>query len=95
MDLTSPSCTLRRKPDLVRSEFGDEIVLLDLDGAAYYSFDEISAHIWDLLEEGRSFPALIDALLAEFEVERAECEADVLALLQQLTDRGLVLVDGG
>jgi hypothetical protein len=46
--------------------------------------------IWGLLAEGICFDKLIDQLMAQFDVERALCEADTLELLEQMLDKNII-----
>jgi hypothetical protein len=51
--------------------------------------------VWRLLTVPRPVNELVDAVLAEFEVDRERCERDVVALLQEMAERGLVEVRNG
>lgn len=85
---------LRRKPGVMDSVFGDERVLFDLDGEAYYAFDDITARVWELLEPGATLDELVAALVAEYEVSPEVCRADLRELVGRLRARGLVVADG-
>jgi hypothetical protein len=76
----------------VSSDLGGEAAILDLEAGVYYGLDEVGARIWELIQEPRSAREVRDALLAEYDVEPERCERDVLALLQELADAGLVEV---
>ena len=47
---------------------------------------------WSLIQEPRSVASLRDALVEEYDVDPTRCEADVLALLAELEETGLVAV---
>ena len=79
-------------------------VSCDLDGAAailhtetgiYYSLDGVGVRIWELLQAPRQVSELRDRVVAEYAVEPARCEADLLALLADLTAHDLVHVTDG
>lgn len=76
----------------VSSDLGGEAAILDLEAGVYYGLDEVGARIWELIQERRSAREVRDALRAEYDVEPERCERDVLALLQELADAGLVEV---
>jgi hypothetical protein len=84
--LAVPSHVLSRKA-------AGETVLLNLDSEEYYGLDGVGDRLWGLLEGGTTFGHVIAALLDDYEVERAVLEADVSALLADLADSGLVLID--
>ena len=50
--------------------------------------DELSVEILRLLDGARGVDAVVDALAAKFDAPRAEIAADVVALLQDLADKG-------
>ena len=68
----------------------DEAVLLDLASEHYFGLDEVGTRIWTLLSEQKAAGQIVDELLQEFEVERADLEGDVHELLSQLLDAGLI-----
>jgi hypothetical protein len=76
--------------DVLFQEVGGETVLLDLDSEQYFGLDAVGTRIWQLLGEGAGAEAVVEALLEEFEVERATLAADVSTLLDQLAEAGLI-----
>ena len=58
------------------------------------SLNESGAILWHALEQGGDREALADALLAEYEVERAVALADVDEFLSKLKEAGIVVPDG-
>ncbi len=87
MKLTDPIVV---SPDAVARELGGETMLLDLASGACFGLDEIGGRIWQVLEDGHSPAAACDAILAAYEVEREVVERDVLTLLGQLIEQGLI-----
>jgi hypothetical protein len=71
-------------------ELGGEIVILDLASGNYFGLDEVGARIWKLIGEGKTLGETLDILLAEYEVERPQLEADLLGLVERLEAQGLV-----
>ena len=82
--------TITISKDVLSQEVAGETVLLDLASESYFGLDEVGTRIWQLLQEGAGREQLIDTLLVEYEVERAELERDVGKLLDGLADAGLV-----
>jgi len=79
-----PETTIVRSPDQVSGDLDGKIVLLSIENGEYYNMNEVGSRIWALLEQPTTVAALIDQLLTEFEVERATCETEALAFLEQL-----------
>jgi hypothetical protein len=78
--------------DQVSCPLGEESAILNLKNSVYYGLDPVGARIWTLLQEPRSIGELRDVLIAEYEVEPAQCERDLLALLEKMRSEGLVEV---
>lgn len=76
----------------VSSDLGGEVAILDLGAGIYYGLDEVGARIWELIQEPRAVKEVQEVILEEYDVEPADGRRDVLALLQELADKGLVEV---
>ena len=77
-------------PDLLSSNLGGEEVLLSLDTGVYYGLNEVGAQIWSLLREPQTPVDICDHLEPEYDVDRATLERDVLQLLEEMEEEGLV-----
>jgi hypothetical protein len=69
-----------------------EIAILDLNAEMYYGLGSVGARIWELIQTPIRVDDLRDAIAGEYEVDLATCEADLLALLEQLAARSLIEV---
>jgi hypothetical protein len=74
----------------VSANLSDEIVILNLTSGIYYGLDPLGAKIWDMVQQPSSVPAILEAVLAEYDVAADRCETDILALLEQLQEAGLI-----
>ncbi len=72
------------------SNTSGSIVILSLKDGMYYELKEVAARVWDLIQQPCSLQAVLDMLLEEYEVEAGRCEADLIALAEDLSKRGLV-----
>ena len=81
--------------DQVSCDLEGEAAVLNLKTGVYYGLDDVGASVWRMLNEPRRVDELVDALLGEYEVDREECERDVIALLGELAVRGLVEINDG
>ena len=81
--------------DVLTTAFGNEIVVLNLHDGVYYGLDDAGARIWQLLRTPVSVEALRDTVVAEFDVEPANCERDIRSLITELLEHGLVKVREG
>ena len=76
--------------DVLIQDVNDEVVLLDLASEHYFGMDEEGARIWMLLKEQKAAGEIVEELLQEYEVDRADLETDVHELLAQLLEAGLI-----
>ena len=89
MDISDKS-TFTVSKDVLFQEVSGETVLLDLASEQYFGLDEVGTRVWQLLNKGQSLDEIVNALVAEYEVERERLEEDVRALLGSLMEAGLV-----
>ncbi len=83
MKLTIPEQVIFR-------QMGDEMVLLDLESGLYFGVDGVGQRIWETFVEGRNLEEAVAVVVAEYEVEAAQAQADVIAFVRNLVDRGLL-----
>ena len=86
---------MRIKPAYMLRKVVDVYVIIGIGSDAYnpnriMSVNETDAFLWGLLEKGTDREALVDALLQDFEVDRATAEKDVDAFLAQIREKGLI-----
>ncbi|MET4697347.1 hypothetical protein ABIE65_000358 [Constrictibacter sp. MBR-5] len=86
---------LRRRAELLASTMDGETVMLDVETGHYFGLSGVGPHIWSMLEQDRSVGAIVDGVKAHFAVGPEDSVSeDVLAFLQKLVDKGLVMVAG-
>ena len=88
----TPASWVAAIPDLLASDLAGEMVLLNLADGVYYGLDAVGAHIWRLLDQPRAVHALVDDVVAHYDVDSTRCEDDVLSFLRDLSAHGLVAV---
>src|SRR5262245_43215334 len=72
---------------------GEECVLLDLASESYFGLDEVGTSLWEQLNRNPALRAAHEALLVEFDVDAAQLEADLVALVASLADARLVTIE--
>ena len=96
---SSPEISLQsivvRAPEQVSGELEGKVVLLSIQNGEYYNMNEVGSRIWELIEKPAAVATVIEALLAEFEVERGTCEREALAFLEQLRRDNLLRIERG
>lgn len=86
---------IQRAPHVLSSDLDDEVVMMDVESGAYFSMPGPAARIWHLLETEQTVKTLIDVLILEYSVSKAQCEADVLPFVNALFERDLVVLPNG
>jgi hypothetical protein len=81
--------------DVLFQEVGGEAVLLDLASETYFGLDDVGTRIWQLLHEHGLLSAVHERMLAEYDVEPARLEEDLLHHIERLAEAGLVTVEAG
>ncbi len=72
-------------------EVGSGLVLMAAEGTSTHSLDEIGAFIWRQFDGRRNLAEVVDALIAEYDVDQKQATEDVQAFVAQLLEAGLVL----
>ncbi|MDB5622527.1 MAG: PqqD family protein [Devosia sp.] len=74
------------------TDLGDGIALLDLRINEYFTLNGVGAFLWRQLQAPQSRAALIDAVLAEYQADPANCASDIDSMLGDLIAAKLVEV---
>ncbi len=78
--------------DQVSCDLDGEAAILNLNDGMYYGLNEVGARIWSLLSEPITVSLIRDQLEREYDVDSHRCEKDLVRLLSQLQDAGLIEV---
>lgn len=74
----------------VSTLLGDETVILHMAEGMYYGLENVGTSIWDLLQQPRTVREICEHIVQAYDVEKERCEKELLALLQDLVDHGLI-----
>lgn len=78
-------------PQQISTEIPNETVILNLADGLYYGLDEVGAFVWTCLQTPHTVEEIIDALTHEYDVERDRANRDILNLLSDLQEKGLIV----
>lgn len=79
----------------VSCDLSGESIVLELDSGVYYGLNDVAARVWALAQSPVTLHAVVRTLLDEYDVDRDQCERDVLGLVHDLRERGLLDVREG
>lgn len=71
---------------------GDEAIVLDITGERYFGLNEVGARLWALLVSNPSLEDAHHRLLEEYAVIPSELERDLIVIVTELADAGLVSI---
>lgn len=93
MKQLTQSCKVRALAWHLAAAVQDELVVLHRDEGAYYGLNPTGARIWNLVADFRPVNEIVDILLDEFDSSREVVELDVLRVLTELHQHGLIEVE--
>ena len=76
--------------EVMAREVGDETVILHLASGTYFGLDPVGTRMWALIREGLSAREVCRTMLSKYDVEAGQLEADLLSLLRDLREAGLI-----
>ena len=77
-------------PQVMSRAVGNETVLLDLASGTYFGLDGVGKRIWESLAQGKTLGETVEIITAEYEVDDARAQQDVIEFVSDLVRRGLL-----
>jgi hypothetical protein len=99
MTSNEPSTPLSGPVRLLQNErtacrvIGGKAVVITIDQNQVHVLNSVGTRVWELAD-GRPLDAIVDAIVDEFEVERAQAARDVRAFAERLVAIGAARVAG-
>lgn len=81
---------VRRRSDVIEAPSNDALLFMNLEVGNYFMIEATGRAIWERIDGKRSLGEIVDALLDEYEIDRATCEHEVRAFVTELLDQKLV-----
>ena len=88
----STATVVARSDGFVEAEIDNEVVALSVERGTCYGLNQVGSRIWNLLASPARIGDLCETLHAEYKVEPAVCERQVLDLLEELRAEGLIAI---
>lgn len=88
----TPQTIVAAAREQVSCDLDGEAAILNLKSGVYYGLDPVGARVWSLIQEPQTVDSIRDALVEEYDVEPARCLSDLLDLLEELAEEGLLEV---
>ena len=77
--------------DVLISQLQEESVILNLDSERYFGLDDIGTRFLSVLTSSKSIEAAYEQLSQEYDVDNEVLRKDLLALVENLMDKGLLI----
>jgi len=75
----------------LETEVDGQVFMLCLAQGKYFALDATARRIWGLVAQPVSLGTVVATLTEEYEVEAAQCRAEVLAFAESLLRSGLIV----
>jgi coenzyme PQQ synthesis protein D (PqqD) len=77
--------------DVLISHLQEESVILNLDSERYYGLDDVGTRFLSILTTSESIEAAYERLRHEYDVDPQVLRSDLLSLVENLIDQGLLI----
>jgi hypothetical protein len=77
--------------DVLISQLQEESVILNLDSERYFGLDDVGTRFLSVLTSSESIEAAYQRLREEYDVDSDVLRQDLLALVENLIDQGLLI----
>ena len=84
---------VRVPDDVLISNLQQESVILNLDSERYYGLDDVGTRMLSVLSTSNSIETAYEQLREEYDVDDDVLRQDLLSLVEQLVDQGLVKIE--
>lgn len=84
---------IRAAGEQVSCDLAGEAAILNLRSGQYFSLNDVGTRIWNLIQEPKTVGAVLESVLAEYDVEPDRIERDLLALFENMATHGLIEIE--
>lgn len=82
---------VRVPDDVLISNLQQESVILNLDSERYYGLDDVGTRFLSVLTNSESIEAAYEKLAGEYDVDKQALRQDLLALVEDLVNQGILI----
>jgi len=95
MALAMLETTYEKSPNIGSRKIAEETVLVPIrqtlgEEPSIFTLNAIGARIWELIDGRKSIRDICDAIASEFEVDPALAQEDLVGLLAQFKETGII-----
>ena len=79
-------------PNIVQEDFGDEMIVVNLEIGRYYTFNPSGGALWNEIGKGCSFRSLLETTLARHAGDPVQIEESLASFVRKLAEEPLIEV---
>jgi hypothetical protein len=92
MDAVTVSSVVEAKSEPLAAPLAGGLVILQVEADRYYNLNELGTEVWQLIQQPVTVAEIVGRITATHDVDAARCEADIVALLQDMARARLITV---
>lgn len=77
---------------ILSSDIGDEMVMMDINLGKYFSLKGPSGRVWELIDQDTDVGSIYEALIEEYDVDAEQCKQELFSLLNDMHDADMITV---
>ncbi len=81
--------------EILISNLQDESVILNLNSERYFGLDDVGTRMFSVLTNSDSIEAAYESLTREYDVDRQVLRDDLIVLVENLLQQGLITIEHG
>jgi Coenzyme PQQ synthesis protein D (PqqD) len=81
---------IQQNQESIVSDMDGETVMMSIQNGKYYNLGTIGGLIWNKIVDPITFDDLIKGLVTEYDIEKIECEKQVISFLESLYKEKLI-----
>jgi hypothetical protein len=78
------------KPTVVHETIDNEVIIIEFDSGNYYSLDKVGADVWNLIERGKPFGQIVEAISNLYRGSTEKVQNALSQLITELENENLV-----
>ncbi|MCB0231835.1 MAG: PqqD family protein [Anaerolineae bacterium] len=93
MSQLAPDSVVSKDPSqIISRKVDDEALIIHLTSGSYYSLNAVGTRVWDSIDGTRTAEDVAKIIQSEYDAEFELIETEVMSLLTDLVEEGLVQV---
>ena len=90
-----PNTTIVQSDQIIQASFGDEVLAFDGEKGRYYGAEGVGSVVLSMIGSSIAISEICDRLMDDYEIDRGKCEAEVIAFLNNLLEKGVITIVPG